>query len=62
MGTTNIGENPSTSICDINLERHSQKGVYLVNPGVFPTGSNQNPTSMMIALTFKLAEFLKSSS
>lgn len=62
MGTTKIGENPATSICDINLELHSQKGVYLVNPGVFPTGSNQNPTSMMLALTFKLAEFLKSSS
>lgn len=62
MGTTRMGNDSTKTICDINLELHNQKGVYMVNPGVFPTGSNQNPTSMMLALTFRLAEYLKTSS
>ena len=59
MGTSRMGSSSASSVCDTNLELHDQKGVFLVNPGVFPSGSNQNPTSMMLALTFRLAQYLK---
>ena len=60
MGTCLMGDNPLFSICDANLELHNNKNLYLLNAGVFPTGSNQNPTSMVMALAFRLAEHLES--
>jgi hypothetical protein len=60
MGTCLMGDNPLFSICDANLELHTNKNLFLLNAGVFPTGSNQNPTSMVMALAFRLAQHLES--
>jgi choline dehydrogenase-like flavoprotein len=49
MGTTRMGDDDFSSICDKNLEVHCNKNIFLINPGIFPTGSNQNPTAMTMA-------------
>ena len=60
MGSTVMGINPLSSVCDTNLEVHENKNLYLLNAGIFPTGSNQNPTAMVLAQAFKLADHLRS--
>jgi choline dehydrogenase-like flavoprotein len=60
MGSTVMGSNPLLSVCDTNLEIHSNKNLFLLNAGIFPTGSNQNPTAMVMAHAFKLADHLNS--
>jgi hypothetical protein len=60
MGTTRMGDDMFSSICDRNLEVHCNKSVFLLTPGIFPTGSNQNPTAMTMAHAFRLAKHLSS--
>lgn len=60
MGSTRMGDDMSSSICNKNLEVHCNKNIFLLNPGIFPTGSNQNPTAMTMAHAFRLAEYLNS--
>lgn len=59
MGTSVMGTDPSLSICDINLELHGNKNIHLLNAGVFPTGSNQNPTAMVLALAYRLSKYIE---
>lgn len=58
MGTLRMGRNENEGVCDENLEVFNNPGLYLLNAGVFPSGSNQNPTSMVMALGEKLGERL----
>ena len=60
MGTTRMGDDEFSSICNKNLEVHCNKNIFLLNPGIFPTGSNQNPTAMTMAHAFRLAKYLNS--
>ena len=59
MGTTRLGENPQNSITDSNLELHGVKGVFVLSPSVFPTGSNSNPTFTTLALAQRLVAYIK---
>ena len=59
MGSTVMGSDPLNSVCDANLEIYGNKNLYLLNAGIFPTGSNQNPTAMVMAHAFKLVDHLK---
>ena len=59
MGTSVMGADPSSSICDTNLELHENRNVHLLNAGVFPTGSNQNPTAMVMALAYRLSRYIE---
>jgi hypothetical protein len=58
MGTLRMGRNENEGVCDENLEVFNNPGLFLLNAGVFPSGSNQNPTSMVMALGEKLGERL----
>ncbi len=58
MGSTVMGNNSTDSVCNYNLEVHEHKNIFLLSAGVFPTGSNQNPTAMVLAQAFRLAEHL----
>ena len=60
MGSTVMGSDPLNSVCDANLEIYGNKNLYLLNAGIFPTGSNQNPTAMVMAHAFKLVDHLRS--
>jgi hypothetical protein len=60
MGSLRLGTNPSTSVCDFNLALHSTPRVFLVNPGVFVSGSNCNPVFTTLALAGRCVDFLAS--
>lgn len=56
MGTLPMGSNVETSICDPDLQLHSNEGVYILSSAVFNRGSNGNPTFTTLALASKLVE------
>jgi choline dehydrogenase-like flavoprotein len=58
MGTLRMGPSENEGVCDQNLEVFNNPGLFLLNAGVFPSGSNQNPTSMVMALGERLAQRL----
>lgn len=56
MGTAKMGLEPSTSICNGNLQVHGIDNLFLISGAVFPTGSNSNPTFTALALASRLIE------
>ena len=50
MGTTRIGENPSTSVCDFEFKIHNTENLYINSSSLFPSGGIANPTLTLIAL------------
>jgi len=60
MGGTCMGNDPHTSVVDINLQVHGIANLYLAGPSVFPDGAPQLPTLTMMALTLRLADRLVS--
>lgn len=54
MGTLPMGTERTTSICDLNLECHELKNVFILSPAVFNRGSNGNPTFTTLALCSRL--------
>jgi len=62
MGTTRIGSDQLTSVCNSNLQIHEIKNLFILSSSVFPSVSNTNPTSTVLALADRLAnskDFLK---
>lgn len=58
MGTMRMANNKFEGICDSNLQVFGNPGLFLLSAAVFPTGSNHNPTSMVLALGQRLADHL----
>ena len=56
MGTTKMGLNKNDSVCNLNLNYHEVKNLYINSTSVFPTGGIANPTLTMLALSSRLAE------
>jgi choline dehydrogenase-like flavoprotein len=56
MGTLRMGSDFRTSVCDKQLRFGGHKNIFMLNSGVFPTGSNCNPTYTVLALASYLAE------
>ena len=44
MGTYRMGDDPKTSVVDLNQRSHDHDNLYLVGSGTFPTGATANPT------------------
>jgi choline dehydrogenase-like flavoprotein len=60
IGTTRMSEHVDSGVVDINCKVHSINNLYVAGSSVFPTSSHANPTLMIIALSLRLAEHLKS--
>lgn len=60
IGTTRMSANVESGVVDINCKVHSINNLYVAGSSVFPTSSHANPTLMIIALSLRLAEHLKS--
>jgi choline dehydrogenase-like flavoprotein len=45
-----MGSDPQNSIVGPDFAFHGSPHVFALNSGVFPNGSNHNPTSMVLAL------------
>lgn len=58
--TTRMGDDPATSVVDRNARVHDVEGLYVAGSSVFPTAGHANPTLMIIAMTLRLADHLKS--
>lgn len=59
MGTTRMGINKKSSVVDRNLKVHDLENLYCVGSSVFPTSGYINPTLTIVALSLRLANFLK---
>lgn len=58
MGTTRMGTDPATSVCDANGKVHGIANLHVAGSSLFPTGGWANPTLTIIALAYKLADHL----
>ncbi len=61
MGTTRMGDDPSTSVVDRNCRVHGIANLYVAGSSVFPTSGSANPTLTIVALSLRLADHLADS-
>ena len=59
MGTTRMGTDPATSVCDPDLRLHEVENVFLAGASVFPSSGCANPTYTLVALSIRLARHLR---
>ncbi len=58
-GTCPFGEEPKTSVLDLNCSTHDVDNLYVVDGSFFPSNSGVNPTLTIIANAIRIAEHLK---
>ena len=59
LGTTRIAARSDDGVVDPDCRAHDLDNLYLIGGNVFPTVSWANPTFTMMALTYRLADHLK---
>jgi choline dehydrogenase-like flavoprotein len=59
MGTTRIHHEPERGVVDPDCRVHGVENLFVAGSSVFPTAGCANPTLTIIALSYKLADFLK---
>lgn len=59
MGTTRMHIDPKQGVVDENCKVHGISNLYIAGPSVFPTGGYANPVLTTVALTVRLADFVK---
>jgi choline dehydrogenase-like flavoprotein len=57
-GTCRFGENPKTSVLDLNCRTHDVDNLYVVDGSFFPSSAALNPTLTIIANSIRVAEHL----
>jgi choline dehydrogenase-like flavoprotein len=50
-----MGSDSEKSVVGPDFAFHGSPNVYAVNSGIFPNGSNHNPTAMVLALSMVFA-------
>lgn len=58
-GTCRFGEDPASSVLDLNCRAHDVDNLYVVDSSFFPSNSGVNPTLTIIANAIRVAEHLK---
>jgi choline dehydrogenase-like flavoprotein len=58
MGTTRMGDDPSTSVVDRDCRLHGVENLYVAGSSVFPTSGYANPTLTIVALALRLGDHL----
>ncbi|MGE0349303.1 GMC oxidoreductase [Hydrogenophaga sp.] len=59
MGTTRMSASPENGVVDANCAVHGTRGLYIAGSSVFSTGGTGNPTLLIAALGFRLADHLR---
>lgn len=59
IGTARMAESPRDGVCDRNGEVFTAPGLFVASAAAFPTSSFANPTLTLIALTLRLAAYLR---
>jgi choline dehydrogenase-like flavoprotein len=62
LGTTRMTACSDGGVVDSNCRVHDLENIYIVGGGVFPTVSWANPTFTVLALTYRLAHYLRKQS
>jgi len=57
-GTCRLGENPTTSVLDLNCRTHDLENLYVVDGSFFPSNSGVNPTLTIIANALRVGDHL----
>ncbi len=60
MCSTRMASDPRKGVVDANCAVHGIAGLYIAGSSVFATPSHMNPTMMIVALSLRLADHLKS--
>jgi choline dehydrogenase-like flavoprotein len=58
IGTTRMGNDPSTSVLNRNCQAHDVRNVFVTDGGPFVTQSDKNPTWTILALAMRTSEFI----
>lgn len=58
-GTTRMSDNPKEGVVDANSRVHGVEGLFIAGSSVFPTAGHANPTLMIVAMSLRLADWLK---
>jgi hypothetical protein len=59
MGTTRMHRDPKRGVVDPDCRVHGIDNLYVAGSSVFPTSGAANPTFTIVALTIRMADFLK---
>ncbi len=62
IGTTRISEDSQSGVVDSNCRVHGFNNLFCAGSSVFSTASHMNPTTTIVALSVRLAEYLQSHS
>lgn len=60
MSTTRMSDDPKDGVVDANCKVHGVSDLYVAGSSVFSTSGYMNPTLMIVALSLRLADHLKS--
>lgn len=60
MCATRMSDDPATGVVDANCKVHGVDNLYVAGSSVFGTPGHMNPTLMIVALSVRLADHLKS--
>jgi hypothetical protein len=59
IGTTRMGDDPTSSVVDRDCRIHTSSNVYVAGSSVFPASGAANPTYTIVALSIRLGEHLR---
>ena len=59
MGTTRMGNDPTSSVVDAECRAHEHPNLFVVTSGNFPTGGTANPTLTVAALALRAADAVR---
>lgn len=60
VGTTRMGNNPSTSVLNSNCQAHDCQNLFVVDAGPFVSQADKNPTWTILALAWRTSEYIVS--
>jgi len=60
IGTTRMHTDPKQGVVDGNCRVHGTRNLYIAGSSVFPTSGFENPTLTIVAMTYRLADHLRS--
>lgn len=58
VGTTRMGDNPSTSVLNKFNQAHEVKNLFVVDGGAFVSQADKNPTWTILALSMRASEYI----
>ncbi|BAU10052.1 monooxygenase FAD-binding protein [Leptolyngbya sp. NIES-3755] len=59
IGTTRMSDDPKQGVVNSNSQVHDVEGLFIAGSSVFPTAGHANPTLMIVAMSLRLADWLK---